>query len=100
MVHLWRCHSGTLKDLALQCASHVWLLLGFTVSRRSLRGPWWKQPEVPGRFVRKSKNVSRRPEAVSQNLTILVDGVDAWMLECIDGERRGLCPSLNVDFSI
>ena len=73
---------------------------GLHCSRRSLRGPWWKQPEVPGRFVRKSKNVSRRPEAVSQNLTILVDGVDAWMLECIDGERRGLCPSLNVDFSI
>lgn len=74
MAHL--CHSGTLKDLAFQCASHVWLLLGCTVSRRSLRGPWWKQPEVPGPFVRKSKNVSiGRPEAISQNSTTLIDGV-------------------------
>ena len=81
----------------LQCASHVWLLLGFTVSRRFLRGPWWKQPEVPGPFVRKRKHVSiGRPEAISQNTnTLKGDGV-----ECMDGARRGLCPSLNVDFSI
>lgn len=106
MVHL--CHSGTLKDLALQCASHVWLLLGFTVSRRSLRGPWWKQPEVPGRFVRKSKNVSiGRPEAVSQtefNYFSRWGRLDAWMHECMDGARAGLSlsPSLSlcVDFSI